>query len=399
MFYFKTNSVFPTYNALFFLISSTILLINESKINEFIFENKVIIFFGKISYSLYLVHWPFIVFWNYMDLFYTIPFKIFIFLTCVLISYLIYEFLERNLKKITIETFVKKFLIFLITIIFALTLFNFYIIKNDGLPDRLFKKKQIFEIDKKFIDENQNNLKIIWQNYTVNSQLFINNSIFGEYVRYARNNVETIIDPSKKTLMILGDSMAEDLFNILLESKYKNQFNLVISHLRCSIVYEELKRCNEIEKLKNEIERLKPEKIFIAYSWQNDRIKDLKYTIPYLIKILGENKLVIIKSKQQSEWGLNLFSKIFDPGNPNLKFRTQNLSKTADYANKEIEIYLKEENFFDLSDLFCLKNICRVFDENNYVLIYDNAHLTPKGAQFLAKEIEKNAKFQKIVNK
>lgn len=398
MFYFKTSSVYPIYTSIFFLIASSILLINDSKFNQILFENKIIIFFGKISYSLYLIHWPFIVFWKYMDLFYTIPFKIIIFLICVLISYLIFEFVEKNLKKVKIDIFAKKFLNFLIAIIFILTLLNFHIIRNDGIPDRLFKKNQILDIDKKFIDDNQDNLKNIWENYTVNSQLFINNSIFGEYGRYARNNVKTIINPNKKTLMIIGDSMAADLFNILINSKYKDQFNLIITSFRCEIIYEELQGCgNEIENLKNEIAGINPEKIFIAYSWQDKEIDNFKYTIPYLKKIFGENKLVFIKSKQQSKWGLNLFSKIFDPDDLNLKYTTQNLSKTADYANKEIKKYLYEDNYFDLTELFCLKGKCRVFDENNYLLIYDYAHLTPKGTKFLAREIEKSIKFQKIL--
>ena len=149
----------------------------DSKFNQILFENKLIIFFGKISYSLYLIHWPFIVYWKYLDLSFLIFDKIIIFLICILLSYFMFLFLENKLKKIDINIFIKKFSLYLIFIVIGLTLVNFYIIKSDGIPKRFFKNNKILTEDKKFITDNINNIEIIWDNYSSNSQLFIDKHI------------------------------------------------------------------------------------------------------------------------------------------------------------------------------------------------------------------------------
>ena len=121
--------VFFQFILLYFLLSTTILIINESKINQIILENKLLIFYGKISYSLYLIHWPIIVYWKYLELPFLLFEKVIIFIVCTIFSYLMFEFLEKKLKKIDINIFIKKYLLILIFAIISITLINSYIIK------------------------------------------------------------------------------------------------------------------------------------------------------------------------------------------------------------------------------------------------------------------------------
>jgi hypothetical protein len=242
-----------------------------------------------------------------------------------------------------------------------------------------------------------NNIELIWNNYSSNSQLFIDNNIFDKYVHHARNKYENIIDPEKKNLIILGDSMASDLFNIFLKIQYLEKFNLIILPQPCSFNYKELLNCEEILKLQSKIKSINPEKIFVAISWQDEEINDFHHTIPYVKKLFNEDKIVFVKSKQQSKYGLNLFSKIFKSEEKNLKFKTQKLSNTAIHANRKISELLNDKQYIDLTNLFCKNLYCKVFDNNNHILIYDYAHLTPKGVDFLALELEKNIKFKKIL--
>ena len=84
--------VFFQFILLYFLLSTTILIINRSKINQIILENKLLIFYGKISYSLYLIHWPIIVYWKYLELPFLLFEKVIIFIVCTIFSYLMFEF-------------------------------------------------------------------------------------------------------------------------------------------------------------------------------------------------------------------------------------------------------------------------------------------------------------------
>lgn len=69
IFSFDTQTVFPSFNALYPCIGSALLIIagSESRI-AFLLESTWATWFGLISYSLYLVHWPIIVFVKYFKI-------------------------------------------------------------------------------------------------------------------------------------------------------------------------------------------------------------------------------------------------------------------------------------------------------------------------------------------
>ena len=66
--YFSKNSIFPGYNALIpCLITSLLLLVSGNlKYFKHLFLNSFLIYIGKISYSLYLFHWPLLIFYKYI---------------------------------------------------------------------------------------------------------------------------------------------------------------------------------------------------------------------------------------------------------------------------------------------------------------------------------------------
>ena len=90
--------------------------------------------------------------------------------------------------------------------------------------------------------------------------------------------------------------------------------------------------------------------------------------------------------------------KFFKPNDETLKLKRQKLSKQAILANEKLIEVLDNESLLDLINLFCKKLNCRIFDENNFLLIYDYAHLTPKGVNFFARELQKNSKFKSLLN-
>ena len=396
---FGKESIFPIYNSLFLLFSTSLLIINESRINQILLENKLLIFFGKISYSLYLLHWPIIVYWKYLNLPYLIFNKVIIFLICVLVSYLMFEFIEKKLRSLDINIFIKKFLPILIILVVSITFVNIYIIKNEGIPDRFYKNNKILNEDKKFIQNNLNNLDLIWNNYSSNSQLFISKGIFDQYVQNSRDNHLNKIDSKKKKLVILGDSMASDILNIFLKMNLHKKFNLIIfSNGSCIFTHQDLLNCEDNLNIQKKISQINPDIILISRNWRSAEIMSFKKSIPYFKSLFKNSKLIFVTSKQQSKYGLNLFAKIFKPNDETLKLKRQKLSKQAILANEKLIEVLDNESLLDLINLFCKKLNCRIFDENNFLLIYDYAHLTPKGVNFFARELQKNSKFKSLLN-
>ena len=64
---FSEHTVFPSYNGMLPCIGAALIIYSgrESTYLGKLFKNKMAIAIGLISYSLYLVHWPIIVFWKY----------------------------------------------------------------------------------------------------------------------------------------------------------------------------------------------------------------------------------------------------------------------------------------------------------------------------------------------
>jgi peptidoglycan/LPS O-acetylase OafA/YrhL len=94
------NLTFPGYLALlpcfgtFFIISS-----KDSFINKYILSNKRVVWFGKISYSLYLVHWPIFAFYRYKFPGEIEPiFQIILILSTILLAALLFYFIESPLR-------------------------------------------------------------------------------------------------------------------------------------------------------------------------------------------------------------------------------------------------------------------------------------------------------------
>jgi peptidoglycan/LPS O-acetylase OafA/YrhL len=66
-FMFSEETLFPSYNALIPCVGAVLIIYsgNKSKFIGRLLRNNTIVGIGLISYSLYLVHWPIIVFWKY----------------------------------------------------------------------------------------------------------------------------------------------------------------------------------------------------------------------------------------------------------------------------------------------------------------------------------------------
>lgn len=62
--YVNEDSLFPGYWALMPTISAALIILGgpESLINEYLLSTKIFVFVGKISYPLYLWHWPLLVY-------------------------------------------------------------------------------------------------------------------------------------------------------------------------------------------------------------------------------------------------------------------------------------------------------------------------------------------------
>lgn len=130
------NIIINTFLALF---GTVLFLLTPSSSFSKILQQKIILFIGLISYSLYLVHWPIIVFFKYMnDYSLTLGNKILIFFITICLGYVSYKYVEEKFRyKYKESTNFKFFFIPLI-----LVLLGVFVIFFKGFDYRISSKSK-----------------------------------------------------------------------------------------------------------------------------------------------------------------------------------------------------------------------------------------------------------------
>lgn len=97
--FFTEELLFPSYYAVLPTLGAAF-LIYSGAVSRFniVLSNKLTVGLGLISYSLYLIHWPMIVFWNYLAST-TIYQNIFIAIASIVLAFLSYKYIEQPFRK------------------------------------------------------------------------------------------------------------------------------------------------------------------------------------------------------------------------------------------------------------------------------------------------------------
>jgi peptidoglycan/LPS O-acetylase OafA/YrhL len=329
------------------------------------FENKFIIYIGLISFSLYLWHLPIIAIFNDL-LNFSLDKKIIILvlLLSFFIASLSHRYVELPFRNINFLSQKNIFKLFFIAI-FLFVLFGLFGHLSDGFEKT--KIKNFSEIEKKIYvsdsKEKQNKSTLI-------------------------NLIETklINNQNNKSILVVGDSMAEDIknslaiYDIVVERYSVNGgcfVKLVSNGNDCGIILVDfINKINEYEI------------IILASDWVNEdsvkgahylylKIKESKingkvFVLSSLnIKYLSASSFQYVKYKYYNRYNLENF-----------------LYSTLDPRNFKNNFYLKNfitsEDFIDKEAIFCNhdKRICKFYSPNLKPYFFDTKHFTVEGLKF-----------------
>lgn len=396
IFVFDKQTPFPGINALLPCAGAMLCIYaGSARYSGILLRNKIIVFVGTISYSLYLIHWPVIAFYKY-HLF--VPPTVADQLTMLVISitlavpmYYFCEHICQNINKVRGNS-VKPIAMTLISVVIVVACSKL-IINDSGLPWRLDEKYQPFVTDTPDFHEKyyggtgyssdrvlgESDTKIIVAGDSFANQLmsgmdkhlsdkieikgeFAHGCIFGEGVtRMMDNKPREICTQSYERMKLLLNG---------------NNKPLVLSFSWNG--YEEM-----TAKTTGEIIKFKDKKQY--YSFMYDNLKTIRSSIGY------ERKMIVIGVPpfNDNHPGLAISSCLFRPGYINSTCKKSEQFVLNKSPSNDINRYLSEfaQNhsntyFIEPSDALCQNGVCSdVIDDK--IVYSDAAHLSKEGSAIL----------------
>jgi peptidoglycan/LPS O-acetylase OafA/YrhL len=368
-----------------------ILCIEEKSLIYKILTNKILVFIGLISYSLYLWHYPIFAFskiTNFTEG--SLIKKAIIFLLILLLSITSYFVIEKPFRnknffkfKIVVKYLVSMIILLLIPSIFTISSLNMKsrYTKNSG-KHTLFLDNAYYNVERKnfikskynlFKKNDKENILFIGNSYA--EDLFIV-SFMSDYIKRKYNMSYFTIDFEEKNCLknfnenILSCSSFKD--KEINNQNFHNSDLVVINFLPWSTVKEYMDVINKLIILNKKKEK----KIILVSLRDAFKFKKRRYGFDKLDDFIYEFNRVPSKAE------LLLLEQFYWSKRDHSKHEINELLKIL--ANKH-NVY-----FYDITMDLCNKSktSCKILTADNSKIYYDNvSHFTIDGAYFLSENI------------
>jgi peptidoglycan/LPS O-acetylase OafA/YrhL len=205
IFNFDKKLIFPGRNALLPVIGTALIILAGANtlVNRIVLSNKIVVWFGLISFPLYLWHWPLFSFAHIIESQQpNLIIRFSLLFISILLAWLTYKFFEHPFRfGKNAKTKVNVLIISMVIIGYI----GFLTYKKDGLKDRFVIKKYEI-INSQFHDFSKIGHWEYYQNESCTKRYFLDS--FRTYPWFF-----CIINSEKKpTILILGDSKANDFY-------------------------------------------------------------------------------------------------------------------------------------------------------------------------------------------
>lgn len=334
-----------------------------------LFASRPLVYLGSISFPLYLWHVPlYVISFFYFGLAETSFNKIVLVVLCVSLSAATKHFVEDRFHRKEVMFLVSKKLIVVLCLFTCILFYQFAIISSGFLnrfDEKTANKLSVFVGAKRFVVE------------------FFNK----------RSDVE-YYDNSKFNILILGDSFAQDMSNVLNVNLHKyNNLNVVTHYIPSSCggqLYpshplEHNHDCYEyyksefLEKIRNS------DQIWLAWRWDQKSIGHLTNSMNFLDESFY-NKLKVFGPKYFGE--VNSITYFHEVKKDADYLGVHHLPKKLKEQDEELS-RLFGDDYISLLEKNCgINNLCNNYDAEGIPLSYDGGHLTSAGARFFSGLVE-----------
>ena len=404
---------FPGIQALLPVIATVIIILasKDSILNKYILSNKALVWFGSISYPLYLWHWPllslaWIIYGEYPGLIYcALTFPI-----CIIISWLTTKLIENPLRFGAYGR-TKTLSLFLAMLLIGIC--GHCIYRKQGLPSRYLEKTDLQQ-------DNEYYKKL---NTFMNDSKERCNQIYPDWRKETRAFCRLSKEEGENTIALLGDSHSGHLFlGMAQEAKinegiialpvhgatpfldmtvgknkkynkttkmylwHKKAYNYILEHPEIKIVLIAHRPFNSFN---NAIDRLNPEEKDPRKALE----KGIRRTFNFLQKnnrqiliVLDNPKLPFYPTKAKNR---PFFGYMSDGSFDRYKYDNDEPIQVYNSKMRRISKDYPNVHLIDLSEILCDSFRCYA-SRNGKILYSDDNHLSYDGSLYVAPYIMKN---------
>jgi peptidoglycan/LPS O-acetylase OafA/YrhL len=385
---FDESTRFPSYNALIPCAGAALCIYaGQAHRAGVILRNRASVWIGLMSYSIYLVHWPLIVFWRYgRTEALSFSEKAWIAGITLSIAFFMLKWVEQPFRSPSSSrattalarggrgTVPRIFAVAASVLVVGVTMWS-----GDGWAWR-FSRTIVAEEMKFKADEFH---KDVWKRI--------------------RELELPFSDSTRPKMLIVGDSMAADFVNVAFEAGLHEEFEIrsipisdscdSIFPLRSDEYGSYGLKTSCVEQHQKSLRNPNWEKadvVVIAFLWSDVAFNLLPSQIAVLRTRAPTAWVITVGPKEQAVSGVDLLNQIA---------RDQNTLKLSEYRTEfpQPQMMILDRlrsitreigvRVFDVSTLFCSVGMCARFNEFGNMVFYDHLHLTPRGAEFLGQRL------------
>jgi peptidoglycan/LPS O-acetylase OafA/YrhL len=385
---FDESTLFPGVPSLVTCLGAALCIYaGSAKYLGFLLRNKIAVFIGLISYSLYLVHWPVIVFIDYQNVEFSSGLRIFSVIFSVLLAIILNKYVENKFRKPSTQSAFgpKKYTSLLFAASSLIAVPAIAIVLFGGWEERWDMPKPIM-MGAASIESRR-----------IASFKYVDDS--------GVNNLNGFDIGQKINVVIIGDSHSKDLFNaIYLNREQLPNFSFYRLKLDddCYVLFSEESAVPISASVRKECETdmvrmsesgaiAASDWVLIAPRWKNSSVANLTPLANYLKVNFKANVAVVGRTAEFKN-----VPKLFRIKG-NLDNAKKYLALHREPKISSINNYLKdiaETNnllYLDKVNAICSDDFeeCEVLDSDGNIIYFDYGHWTLEGARHIgAKLIE-----------
>jgi len=386
--FFDSNTPFPSLYTLVPTLGTGLIIISAHKntiVNKML-SFKPLVFIGLLSYSAYLWHQPIFAFARH-KLSHDISDQIFFLLIAIslFLAFISWRWVEkpfRNRNKISrkgIFTFSAVGILMFVILGSILSLSNGLLYRYEKVEQKIYKE-------------------------------FMELGSFNPVNMSLANLKDFDKNGTRKKLLVIGDSYAEDLVNAIKESDLDSQYQLSTYRIpaNCGVLFIERDIIEEFQPLscrqrpnffnESKLESLliEADHIWVESSWQDWQIDFLPKSLMRLQEINSDLVLfgskvfqITSASEYKNHYGLEGIKEEFEISN-----RQKSLTAELEALAKKINI-----KFVDPMYVICESNkVCKHSFDNKGIISVDGGHLTPYGARHFGHKLDQYIKSEEFLN-